>query len=117
VRTPNPTSVVRSAINRGELVDLKKENVTCVECRKKRATVYDHRDYKKLLEVDPVCQGCNAKRGPAKNRFHGGSLLLRPKYWLWRGLSKQAQIERRSIPNMAIKILEQFFEMEKPNGR
>jgi hypothetical protein len=29
------------------------------------ATEYDHRDYTKPLKVDPVCRGCNARRGPA----------------------------------------------------
>ena len=26
---------------------------------------YDHRDYSKPLEVDPVCRRCNQMRGPA----------------------------------------------------
>lgn len=29
---------------------------------------YDHRDYLKPLEVEPVCRKCNYKRGPALNR-------------------------------------------------
>ena len=39
-------------------------NFDCVDCGKK-ATVYDHRDYKKPLEVDPVCRSCNVRRGSA----------------------------------------------------
>jgi len=27
--------------------------------------MYDHRDYFKLLEVEPVCRGCNRRRGQA----------------------------------------------------
>jgi len=36
----------------------------CVDCGK-QAAHYDHRDYSKPLQVDPVCRSCNAKRGPA----------------------------------------------------
>lgn len=37
---------------------------TCVDCGAD-AQVYDHRDYSKPYEVDPVCQRCNLKRGRA----------------------------------------------------
>jgi hypothetical protein len=37
----------------------------CADCGNP-ATVYDHRDYNKPLDVVPVCQGCNVKRGPGK---------------------------------------------------
>jgi hypothetical protein len=37
----------------------------CVDCKRKRATVYDHRDYLKPLQVDAVCHHCNVRRGPA----------------------------------------------------
>lgn len=37
----------------------------CVDCNR-TAEVYDHRDYDKPLEVDPVCKRCNYKRGPGK---------------------------------------------------
>ena len=36
----------------------------CADCGK-QASVYDHRDYAKPLEVDPVCKACNVFRGPA----------------------------------------------------
>lgn len=36
----------------------------CVDCGA-QASVYDHRYYSHPLEVDPVCSGCNSKRGPA----------------------------------------------------
>lgn len=39
------------------------ENQYCVDCGA-QATEYDHRDYNKPLDVDPVCHGCNIKRGP-----------------------------------------------------
>ena len=36
----------------------------CVDCGAP-ATRYDHRDYGKPLDVEPVCHGCNIRRGPA----------------------------------------------------
>lgn len=36
----------------------------CADCGGP-ATEYDHRDYNKPLTVEPVCRGCNARRGPA----------------------------------------------------
>ena len=40
------------------------ESTKCVDCGKP-AEMYDHRDYYKPLEVNPVCRTCNTKRGPA----------------------------------------------------
>ena len=48
----------------GELKRLSAEFVACVDCGA-RASCYDHRDYNKPLDVDPVCRSCNYKRGPA----------------------------------------------------
>lgn len=36
----------------------------CVDCGG-QATEYDHRDYMRPLDVDPVCRRCNRLRGPA----------------------------------------------------
>jgi hypothetical protein len=36
----------------------------CVDCGA-QARDYDHRDYNKPLEVNPVCRRCNLRRGPA----------------------------------------------------
>lgn len=54
---------VHKAIKDGVLINLSKNIVECVDCGK-RATSYDHRDYRKPLQVDPVCQSCNCRRGP-----------------------------------------------------
>lgn len=54
---------VRRAIDRGELADLSVSAVACADCGE-RADRYDHRDYSKHLEVDPVCRRCNRNRGP-----------------------------------------------------
>lgn len=47
----------------------------CTDCHK-RAEVYDHRDYSKPLEVEPVCRGCNARRGPGKRRPEHANLIV-----------------------------------------
>lgn len=36
----------------------------CVDCGNP-AKHYDHRDYNRPLDVQPVCRSCNARRGPA----------------------------------------------------
>lgn len=41
----------------------------CVDCGN-RASVWDHRDYLKPLDVQPVCRPCNKSRGPGLNREH-----------------------------------------------
>lgn len=35
----------------------------CVDCGRVQAECYDHRDYNKPLDVDPVCLRCNSSRG------------------------------------------------------
>jgi len=42
----------------------KATELTCVDCGKP-ATQYEHRDYTKPLEIDPVCRKCNHRRGLA----------------------------------------------------
>lgn len=56
--------MVRAAIELGLLPPL--ESCKCVDCGDP-AKFYDHRDYGRPLEVDPVCHGCNVRRGPAKH--------------------------------------------------
>lgn len=55
-------NIVRKAIKSGEI--LPASNYKCVDCGK-IASLYDHRDYSKPLEIDPVCRACNNRRGPA----------------------------------------------------
>lgn len=40
----------------------------CTDCGG-AALEYEHRDYNKPLEVDPVCRSCNLKRGPGRPKF------------------------------------------------
>lgn len=58
-------AAVTKAKKKGVLTALPDGVTSCSDCGKP-ATCYDHRDYNKPLEVDPVCSSCNRKRGPAK---------------------------------------------------
>ncbi len=55
---------VQRAVRRGDLPRLLESDVACVDCGK-RALQWEHRDYTKQLEVEPVCIRCNNARGPA----------------------------------------------------
>lgn len=67
---------VRRAVVKGKLVNLRATVVYCVDCGVERATRYDHRDYTKPLEVAPVCNGCNIRRGRGES---GINMPSRPK--------------------------------------
>ena len=56
---------VAVAVATGVLPSLRSGAVPCKDCSKP-ATHYDHRDYAKPLEVEPVCGRCNLKRGAVK---------------------------------------------------
>lgn len=43
------------------------ENLFCEDCGL-AASVYDHRDYLRPLDIVPVCRSCNKKRGPGLNK-------------------------------------------------
>ena len=62
--------LVQRAWERGDILNLNRNDhgVLCVDCGSK-ATCWEHRDYEKPLEVDPVCASCNKKRGPGKNDY------------------------------------------------
>lgn len=47
----------------------------CADCGA-RADRYDHRDYNKPLDVDPVCARCNIQRGPAIPKHGAISFLI-----------------------------------------
>lgn len=55
-------SEVSKAVKRGELVPA--THFVCTDCGAP-ATEYEHRNYRRPLDVDPVCRSCNIKRGPA----------------------------------------------------
>lgn len=56
---------VARAIQLGMLPDLKAVRILCGDCQQRPATEYDHRDYERPLEVQPVCHACNGRRGRA----------------------------------------------------
>lgn len=58
-------SAVQAAIKRGLLPDLKSGEYACTDCGA-CAYEYDHRDYGRPLDVQPVCRSCNKRRGTAK---------------------------------------------------
>lgn len=56
---------VHLAVRKGLLPNLKKDKILCFFCKKARATVYEHRDYKQPLKVKPACRSCNRNLGSA----------------------------------------------------
>jgi hypothetical protein len=54
-------AVTKYAVKVGFLPD--PTNFICLDCKGRQAQCYDHRDYSKPLEVDPVCLRCNNSRG------------------------------------------------------
>lgn len=67
---------VTVAVYNGDLPRLD-GSVPCDDCGK-AAQEYDHRDYKKPLEVDPVCKACNFARGPGLHRDPSETGVKRP---------------------------------------
>lgn len=53
--------IVKEAVANGALKP--SSQLLCVDCGH-QAEFYDHRDLTKPLEVEPVCNGCNVRRGP-----------------------------------------------------
>lgn len=47
------------------------DTLACVDCGKP-AQEWEHRDYARPFDVEPVCRACNQKRGPGMNNFHVG---------------------------------------------
>lgn len=57
-------TMVAYAVKRGALPSLATGEYKCSDCDKP-AEQYDHRDYARPLDVEPVCRSCNLKRGSA----------------------------------------------------
>ena len=55
-------AAVTKAVKSGDLPHISTHS--CVDCGNP-AKAYDHRDYNKPLEVEPVCVRCNCRRGKA----------------------------------------------------
>jgi hypothetical protein len=61
-------AAVGKAIRDGKLPRLD-GSVPCMDCGKP-AKDYDHREYARPLDVEPVCRSCNLNRGPASDVAH-----------------------------------------------
>ena len=66
----NAHKEVRRAVAKGTLRSLNDGNTKCIECGSV-AKAYDHRDYTKPLQVEPVCITKKKKRGKGNNRGVG----------------------------------------------
>jgi len=58
-------SKLHTSIQRGDIAKLDGSTL-CVDCGES-ARHYDHRDYMRPLDVEPVCASCNIRRGSAVN--------------------------------------------------
>lgn len=87
------SSIVAKAIRNGVLEPANKK--TCVDCGKP-ASVHDHRDYLKPLDVDPVCKSCNSRRGMAMD----SKLRVFPKDFIVPTIRKSVTISESSIPQL-----------------
>jgi hypothetical protein len=68
------TAAMTTARNHGLIK--KASNYMCADCDAP-ASVWEHRDYRLPLAVEPTCQSCNKKRGPGKwNHRHGPAFFL-----------------------------------------
>ena len=64
------------AVVQGRLPSLRHQMVPCADCRaadilpiplgQARATIYHHWDYRRPLDVSPLCATCHQRRGPAQ---------------------------------------------------
>lgn len=57
-------SLIQAAVKRGLIPNLKSGLVACVDCGAV-AHEWDHRDYGRPFDVEPVCRRCNKRRGTA----------------------------------------------------
>lgn len=66
-------TIVGRAIRLGEMAPVHGQD--CADCGKP-AVHYDHRDYGRPLDVQPVCRRCNCLRGPAiwRDPLHAGPI-------------------------------------------
>lgn len=65
-------------------------SVPCMDCGHP-AWVYDHRDYRKPKDVEPVCSGCNKNRGPALPMVSQCRLAKRIRYRYQKERNKKMQ--------------------------
>ena len=71
--------------------------IACTDCGKP-AWQYDHRDYGKPLEVQPVCHKCNNHRGPARNWIPPSVALKRSRATLQNAVEFALRVIRAITP-------------------
>lgn len=84
----NVSNIVSEAKKTGKLAILD-GTTPCVDCGAP-ADRYDHRDYSKPLDVEPVYCSCNGRRGPAKNAPEDMGLQVGARSLLAEGLEDGA---------------------------
>ena len=55
-------NAVKRAVTAGTLPNLRLQVIACRDCGQ-RATVLEHRDYTRPMDVEPTCGPCNQRRG------------------------------------------------------
>lgn len=80
-------AAVSKAIRNGDLPPVK--YLFCFDCGKE-AQCYDHRDYRKPLDVWPVCFSCDSKRGSGRPYDHIGT------YWYERMIATEKRLGIRA---------------------
>lgn len=107
---------VSKAIKAGQLAALD-GSVLCVDCSKV-AQVYDHRDYSKPLEVEPVCYKCNTKRGSAANYTpESDHLTIRVDENDLEALKRIAKERRTTVAQLMREAMARFIESESKEER
>ena len=115
------SNIVIAAIKAGRLPPITDKTI-CVDCGK-RANAYDHRDYNKPLEVEPVCHRCNNHRGPAipvtdKNIMDG---MERINFYLSevqiKKLKDLAKKTGLSVSELARRAFDFFLDHNKRGGK
>lgn len=107
-------SIVQSAIRAGNMP--RASECSCMDCGK-QATDYDHRDYNFPLRVQPVCRGCNLRRGPAIPVVGGMQRSIasgRVPYYYLRSVEKM--FRTMGIPLIALDGLPRKLNVENWRG-
>lgn len=100
-------SAVSGAKRDGILAPVNTHN--CVDCGR-IAENYDHRDYRKPLDVEPVCRKCNHKRGNAmqvKKDKLDWQVFTRVSY---RDMRKMKSLAKKSKMNMSEWIRDAIYK-------
>ena len=109
-------NAVAMAIRKGTLEPASK--FRCVDCGDK-ASDYDHRDYRKPLEVVPVCRSCNLLRGSAKrcgckkcSVSYGVLIATRAPAYLYDQMTELAKKNRRSLAGEIFVAIRSYIEIQ-----